>query len=359
MRSKLFHRRAALALAVLLLIAAAGALAAAGREHRASSGVIHACRRRGSGALRVVSARARCGRGELALAWNVRGPRGEPGVAGPTGSHGPPGASGATGPAGLRGTSGPVGASGPSGPAGRAGATGASGPVGQRGPSGPSGPQGVAGPKGDSGVGLPSLDALNGIPCATDAGEGAVELSYDAESHAVLTCVVGAVSAASIRINEFSTGVINATANEFVELVNGGGSTADVGGDKLVYRSATGTSDVVLATIPSGTIVAAGGFYLFGGSGYTGSASPDQTFATGLASSGGGLGLRDPDGDLVDSVGYGSSTNAFVETAAAPAPPSTGSPGSSDVRLPDGHDSNDNATDFTVSSSPTPRGSNH
>ena len=257
-------------------------------------------------------------------------------VAGPTGSHGPPGASGATGPAGLRGTSGPVGASGPSGPAGRAGATGASGPVGQRGPSGPaggagatrasgpvgqrgpsgpSGPQGVAGPRGDSGVGLSSLDALNGIPCATDAVEGAVELSYDAESHAVLTCVVGAVSAASIRINEFSTGVINATANEFVELVNGGGSTADVGGDKLVYRSATGTSDVVLATIPSGTIVAAGGFYLFGGSGYTGSASPDQTFATGLASSGGGLGLRDPDGDLVDSVGYGSSTNAFVACA--------------------------------------------
>src|SRR5437867_7931578 len=60
------------ALAVLLLIAAAGALAAAGREHRASSGGIHACRRRGSGALRVVSARARCGRRELALVWNVR-----------------------------------------------------------------------------------------------------------------------------------------------------------------------------------------------------------------------------------------------------------------------------------------------
>ena len=76
------------------------------------------------------------------------------------------------------------------------------------------------------------------------------------------------------------------------------------------------------------------------------------------ASSGGGLGLRDPDGDLVDSVGYGSSTNAFVETAAAPAPPATASPGSSDIRLPDGHDTDDNATDFTVSSTPTARGPN-
>jgi hypothetical protein len=60
----------------------------------------------------------------------------------------------------------------------------------------------------------------------------------------------------------------------------------------------------------------------------------------------------------VDSVGYGSSTNAFVESAAAPAPPATASPGSSDVRLPDGHDTNDNETDFTLSSSPTPRGPN-
>jgi hypothetical protein len=364
MRGKLFHRRGASALAAVLLIGAAGALATAGRGHDTSNGVIHACRRKAGGALRVVPARARCRRGEVALAWSARGLRGEAGAAGPagpTGPHGPTGASGPTGPTGLRGTtgpSGPAGSSGPSGPSGRTGASGPSGPAGQRGASGPSGPQGIAGPKGEPGAGLSSLDALDGITCSTGAGSGVVELSYDADSHAALTCVVGATGDPLVRINEFSTGVTDAAANEFVELVNAGGTTADLGGYKLVYRSATGTADVVLATIPSGTTVSGGGFYLLGGSGYTGSPSPEQTFATGLAASG-GVGLRDPDGDLADSVGYGSSTNSFVETAAAPAPPATASPGSSDVRLPDGHDTDDNATDFTVSSSPTPGGPNH
>ena len=293
MRSTLFHRRGAPALAALLLIAAAGALGAAGRGHDASKGVIHACRRKAGGTLRVVPARARCRRGEAALAWNVRGLRGDAGVAGPAGSTGPRGPTGASGPTGPQGATGPAGASGPSGPSGRAGASGPSGSTGQRGASGPPGPQGVPGLKGDSGVGLSSLEALDGIPCSMGAGSGTVELSYDADSHAVLTCSVHASGDPPVRINEFSTGVTNATANEFVELVNAGGTTVDLGGYKVVYRSAAGTADVVLATIPSGTTVSAGGFYLFGGSGYTGSVAPDQAFATGLASSGGGLGLRD------------------------------------------------------------------
>jgi predicted amidohydrolase YtcJ len=39
--------------------------------------------------------------------------------------------------------------------------------------------------------------------------------------------------------------------------------------------------------------------------------------------------------------------------------PATAAPGSSAVRLPDGHDTNDNAADFSVSVSPTPGSSNH
>ena len=42
----------------------------------------------------------------------------------------------------------------------------------------------------------------------------------------------------------------------------------------------------------------------------------------------------------------------------APAPPATAAPGSSDVRLPDGDDSNDNSVDFTVATPPTPRSTN-
>ena len=204
-----------------------------------------------------------------------------------------------------------------------------------------------------------TLEELSGLSCTVDGNRGAVSLSYDAESHAVLTCVIGGALPAQVRINEFSTGVAEAAANEFVELVNAGGSTADLGGYHVVYRSAGGTSDVSLATIPAGTTIPGGGFYLLAGSGYTGSATPDQTFATGLASTAGGLGLRDADGGLVDSVGYGATaTNAFVETAPALAPPTTAGPGSSAGRSPDGHDTNDNLADFAVSATPTPRAPN-
>jgi hypothetical protein len=47
------------------------------------------------------------------------------------------------------------------------------------------------------------------------------------------------------------------------------------------------------------------------------------------------------------------------EAAPAPAPPATAAPGSSSVRLPDGHDTNDNAADFSVSATPTPGAANH
>jgi hypothetical protein len=162
-----------------------------------------------------------------------------------------------------------------------------------------------------------------------------------------------------VRINEFSVGTTGSLSDEFVELVNPGSSAADVSGFRLVYRSGAGTSDVSLATIPNGTTIPAAGFYLFGGGSYAGSPAADQSFTQGLASTAGGLALRDATGAIVDSVGYGTATNAFVEVAAAPAPAITASPGSSSGRSPDGHDTNDNATDFVASATATPRASNH
>ena len=100
--------------------------------------------------------------------------------------------------------------------------------------------------------------------------------------------------------------------------------------------------------------MAHGAFYLLGGSGYAGGKQANQSFSAGLAATAGGIGLRDPAGKLVDSVGYGTATNAFVETHTAPAPPVTALPGSSDIRLPDGTDTDDNGADFTVTAAPTP-----
>jgi hypothetical protein len=150
------------------------------------------------------------------------------------------------------------------------------------------------------------------------------------------------------------TGVTGNATDEFVEIVNPTDSAIDASGYRVAYRAAAGTSDTALATIPDGTTIAAHGFYLLGGSGYSGSHAANQSFATALAATGGGLGLRDATAALVDSVGWGTATNAFVEGSATTAPPAAAAPGKSAGRTPDGHDTDNNAVDFSVLATPSP-----
>jgi hypothetical protein len=217
----------------------------------------------------------------------------------------------------------------------------------------------VRGPRGEPGPALASFDDLAGLPCRAATKTGAIAIDYDPTTgDARIRCVLPSPTPAEIRINEFSTGVEGALSDEFVEIVNTGTEPADLSGYKLAYHSAEGTTDVTLATLPDGTTLAPSAFYLFGGSAYSGAHAANQSFAPSLASGGGGVGLRGPDGALVDSVGWGTATNAFVEGTVAPAPPTATAPGKSDGRHPDGHDTNDNGADFTVAETPSPGAAN-
>ena len=332
-------RRRLLLVALPLVLVAGVALAAQPSGRRPSSSVINACVKKKDGRVRIVAAAATCRRNEQAVSWNAQGQPGPTGPAGAAGQSGPTGPAGAPGPAGIAGPKGDPGAPGPAGAAGRAGPTG---------------------PQGPAGAGLNSLESLNGIGCNAGGHAGTVALTYDASSVAIITCGgSGGGGTSALRVNELMTGSTGAAANEFVEIVNTGTTAADIGGFRLAYRSGAGTSDVTLATVPAGTTLAAGGFYLFGGSAYAGTRAPDQSFSAAIAATAGGVALRDSAGAIVDSVGYGDAVNAFVEGHPASAPPATATPGNSAIRLPDGHDTNDNAADFSVSASPTPGSSNH
>ena len=312
-------------LLTLLAAAPAGWAVAVARSPHDATSVIQACVRK-DGRLRLVSTTSACRRNERPISWNVRGPHGDPGLPGPEG---------------------------PPGPAGPPGAEGAPGANGAAGPPGPQGERGQQGPKGDPGASIDALERLNGVACRAGGRNGTVALTYDASAHAVFTCTA-TLTDTTVRVNEFSTGTSASATDEFVELFNAGTSPADLSGFKLAYRSGAGTSDVSLATIPDGTTLAPGAFYLFGGSGYAGAHKADQAFSAALAATAGGIGLRDAGGKLVDSVGYATATNAFVETRPAPAPPSTPVPGSSDIRLPDGADTDDNGADLAITAAPTP-----
>src|SRR6266516_2681987 len=86
-----------LAILVLALGGLAGGVAYATIPD--GGGVIHACYRTDSGAVRLIDAAdEKCLEGEAAVDWNVRGP------IGPTGAEGPAGPAGPQGPAGPAGS---------------------------------------------------------------------------------------------------------------------------------------------------------------------------------------------------------------------------------------------------------------
>jgi hypothetical protein len=122
--------------AVLIAAVAVPGFALASVRPAATTGTIHGCANKKTGALRVATS---CSSAERAVVWSIQGPRGA------TGATGKAGANGATGPVGPAGVAGDPGANGATGPQGSPGPSGSPGPAGSPGPSGPSGPSGVVG----------------------------------------------------------------------------------------------------------------------------------------------------------------------------------------------------------------------
>jgi hypothetical protein len=167
-------------------------------------------------------------------------------------------------------------------------------------------------------------------------------------------------SSAQVVINEIYAGGGNAGSpfnQDFIEIFNNGlpGSTAiDIGGYTIEYKPATmaGTFSL-LATIPAGTFLAPGQFYVIavGPVGATGSAVPANLIGatTNLATTNGAVRLLNASLGIVDLVGYGSATNnVFEGTAPAPTMSNTTS-----IQRTAGIDTNMNNLDFTAMA-PTP-----
>jgi hypothetical protein len=173
--------------------------------------MIHGCVN-AKGQIRIVSAPTDCKGWERALSWSQDGGAGPAGPPGPEGPQGPPGKDGANG---ADGADGEDGAPGPPGPPGPQGATG------------PQGPAGATGPQGPAGL-LDSFDEVDGLPCTRDDREGTIDVAYDAEGKATVTCVLPASGDGVATIDQV-TGQITSLA--------GGGR-----GDEDFVQSAGGWS---------------------------------------------------------------------------------------------------------------------
>ena len=166
-----------------------------------------------------------------------------------------------------------------------------------------------------------------------------------------------------VKINE-----VGMASNSFIELYNSGVTPADISNWKLSY-AASGVGETKIATIPAGTKIASHGYYLLGGSGYTGPLA-NQSFTTSLATMG-SLALMDAAGAVVvDSVDWSNSVTSGVVISpvlaegGCPAlmPGGRGGRGGtappaitnlSIFRWPDGADSDSNCADFRVQAATT------
>jgi uncharacterized repeat protein (TIGR01451 family) len=162
-------------------------------------------------------------------------------------------------------------------------------------------------------------------------------------------------------ISEFRTRGPNGAADEFVELYNPSRDTLNIGGLRLRAANGSGTvSDRV--TITAGKTLDSGCHYLIANSstgGFSGSASPDQSYATGVTDDG-GLAITGSNGTrIIDAVGM-SSGSAYKE--GAPLAPLAGNLDQGYERKPggsfgNGNDRDDNASDFKLTAPGNPQNS--
>ena len=161
-------------------------------------------------------------------------------------------------------------------------------------------------------------------------------------------------------ISQFQAGGAANANDEFVEIHNTSSSTIDLNGYRIVYRSANGTNDVgPFAQWSTSTIIPAGGYYLIAAASYDGPSAANITYdpvacTCSMGANGGGLAIKNASESIIDSIGWGTATNAFVEGAVTSAP---GNDNGKARKQSGCQDTDNNANDFETLTPSVPRNS--
>ena len=142
--------------------------------------------------------------------------------------------------------------------------------------------------------------------------------------------------------------------DEFIELLNTTAAPVSIGGWKIQGSNNAGTNSA-RATVPSGTTLPAGARFLIANtaaSGYSGAATADVTYATGITDTG-GVQLRTAS-DVVEDAFGSTAVPAGYREGAGLALPTSGSTDNAFARNPAGADTDNNVADFTLTAPSTP-----
>ena len=210
-------RKRLLTSAAAALVAAAIAGGVAYATIPGTDNVYSACMLKGVGTIRLIdkslpatNLMSHCTDKETEISWNQKGQPGPQGTQGPKGDKGEPGAPGTNG------------LQGPPGEKGEKGDTGAQGPAGL----------------------VASLDAVDGLACTRDGGAGTVQLAYETNGVATITCVVDSGPLAGVPPDAFNNSCTTAVS---LGSLPPGGSTTMTG-----TTSPAGTEDWFSVSFGSG-----------------------------------------------------------------------------------------------------------
>jgi endonuclease G len=152
-------------------------------------------------------------------------------------------------------------------------------------------------------------------------------LTFGGEATRRVVAARGNIVSPNLVVSQFQAGGASSANDEFIEILNTSANAVDLNGHRLVYRSASGTNDVQIVEWTTSTIVPPGGYYLIASTSYDGGVSANITYnnatcSCALSATSGGLAIRFGavnSGVILDSVGWGSATNIFVENTNTPA----------------------------------------
>ena len=158
-----------------------------------------------------------------------------------------------------------------------------------------------------------------------------------------------------LLVGEVVTGGSSAS-DEWIELYNAGAVAEDLVGLELVYVTATGGTISRKQAWESSLLLEPGRHLLVANGDGAYASLSDGMYAGGLSSVGGSVVLRTLDGQVLDSLSWGSASSSWVEGTPGAAPPA----GSSLERLPggalgNGWDTDDNSVDSAIQPFPVPQ----